>query len=92
MDTGTAPAVTAPRPAATKVTLGLDSALTSDQVVAVTYVDTTSGDDSAAVQDALGNDAANFTTGEGDVFAVANAVGTGCSVADGCYVVPRTGA
>ena len=88
VDTGTAPAVSSATASGDKVTLGLDSALTSDQAATVTYVDATSGDDSAAVQDAAGNDAANFTTGEGDVPDVANAVGTGCSVADGCYVVP----
>ena len=43
------------------MTLGLDSALTADQVVSVMYVDATSSNDSAAVQDAVGNDAADFT-------------------------------
>ena len=84
---GTAPAVSSATATGNRVTLGLDSALTSDQVVAVTYADVTSGDDAVAVQDTAGNDAANFTTGEGSVPAVANAVGTGCSVADGCYLV-----
>ena len=84
---GTAPAVSTATASGDKVTLGLGSALTSGQVVTVTYVDATLGDDAVAVQDAAGNDAANFTTGEGDVPAVANAVGTGCSLVDGCYVV-----
>ena len=87
VDTGTAPTVSTATASGDTVTLGLASALTSDQVVTVTYVDATSGDDAAAVQDAAGNDAANFTTGEGDVPAVTNAVGTGCSLVDGCYVV-----
>ena len=43
------------------LTLGLASALTSDQVVTVAYVDATAGDDAAAVQDAAGNDAVTFT-------------------------------
>ena len=87
VDTGTAPAVSSATASGNSLTLGLDSALTSAQSVMVTYVDATSGNDAVAVQDAVGNDAANFTTGEGSVPAVANAVGTGCSVADGCYVV-----
>ena len=85
VDTGTAPAVSSATVSGNKVTLGLDSALTADQAVTVTYADATPGDDSAAVQDALGNDAANFTTGEGSVPAVG--YGTGCFVADGCYLV-----
>ena len=87
VDTGTAPTVSTATASGDTVTLGLASALTSGQVVTVAYVDATAGDDSAAVQDAAGNDAANFTTGEGDVPAVSNAVGTGCSLVDGCYVV-----
>ena len=87
VDTGTAPAVSTATASGHLLTLGLASALTSDLVVTVTYVGATSGDDAVAVQDAAGNDAANFTTGEGEVPAVVNAVGTGCSVVDGCYVV-----
>ena len=87
MVTGTAPAVSAATASGNSVTLGLASALTSGQVVTVAYVDATSGNDAAAVQDAAGNDAANFTTGAGEVPAVSNAVGTGCSFADGCYLV-----
>ena len=81
VDTGTAPAVSTATASGNSVTLGLASALTSDQVVTVTYTDATSGNDAAAVQDAAGNDAANFTQ------TVSNAVGTGCSFADGCYLV-----
>ena len=88
VDTGTAPAVSSATASGDKVTLALASALTSDQAATVTYVDATSGNDDDAIQDAAGNDAANFTTGEGDVPDVANAVGAGCSLADGCYVVP----
>ena len=62
VDTGTAPAVsTVNDPEGNTLTFGLASALTSDQVVTVTYVDATLGDDALAVQDAAGNDAANFT-------------------------------
>ena len=88
VDTGTAPTISTATAIGDTVTLGLASAVTSSQAVTVTYVDATSGDDAVVVQDAAGNDAANFTTGEGDVPAVANAVGTGCSLVDGCYVVP----
>ena len=79
---GTAPAVTGASATGDSVTLGLGSALTSDQAVTVAYIDPSQADDAVAVQDAAGNDAANFTR------TVANAVGTGCSVVDGCYVVP----
>ena len=85
---GTAPAVNTATATGNFVTLALASALTSDQVVTVAYTKATLGNDAAAVQDAAGNDAVNFTTGAGEVPAVANAVGTGCSVTDGCYVVP----
>ena len=78
---GTAPAVSTATASGNSVTLGLASALTSDQVVTVAYTDATSGNDAAAVQDAAGNDADTFTQ------TVANAVGTGCSIVDGCYVV-----
>ena len=61
VDTGTAPTVSTATASGDTVTLGLASALTSDQAVTVAYVDATSGDDAAAVQDAAGNDAANFT-------------------------------
>ena len=87
VDTGTAPAVSTATASGDAVTLGLASAVTSSQAVTVAYVDATSGDDPVAVQDAAGNDAANFTTGEGGVLAVSNAIGTGCSLVDGCYVV-----
>ena len=42
------------------------------QTVVITYTDPTSGNDARAIQDALGNDAASFTTGVGDVPAVVN--------------------
>ena len=42
------------------------------QTVIVTYTDPTSGDDTNAIQDEAGNDAASFTTGEDDVPAVTN--------------------
>ena len=87
VDTGTAPTISTATASGNSVTLGLAGALTSDQVVTVAYVDATSGNDAAAVQDAAGNDAANFTTGEGDAPAVSNAVGTGCSIVAGCYLV-----
>ena len=61
VDTGTAPVVSSATASGYWVTLGLDSALTADQVVSVMYVDATSSNDSAAVQDAVGNDAADFT-------------------------------
>ena len=41
------------------------------QAVTVTYTDPSGGDDDDALQDA-GNDAADFTTGEGGVPAVVN--------------------
>ena len=42
------------------------------QIVKVKYTDPTSGDDTKAIQDAAGNDAADFTTGEDGVPAVTN--------------------
>ena len=42
------------------------------QTVIVTYTDPTAGNDEIAIQDEAGNDAASFTTGEGDVPAVTN--------------------
>ena len=42
------------------------------QTVKIVYTDPTGGDDTRAIQDAAGNDAADFTTGEGDVPAVTN--------------------
>ena len=87
VDTGTAPTVSTATASGDTVTLGLASAVTSGQAVTVAYIDPTLGNDDAAVQDSVGNDAVSFTTGEGDVPAVSNAVGTGCSVVDGCYLV-----
>ena len=74
VNTGTAPAVNSATASGDKVTLGLAGALTSRQAVTVTYTDPMSDDDDDAVQDVVGNDAETFTTGEGDVPAVANAV------------------
>ena len=42
------------------------------QSVTVSYTDPSAGDDDAAIQDTLGNDAASFTTGEDGVPAVVN--------------------
>ena len=42
------------------------------QVVVITYTDPTTGDDTLAIQDAAGNDAASFTTGMNSVPAVIN--------------------
>ena len=42
------------------------------QDVVVTYIDPTTGDDTSAIQDAAGNDAATFTTGMSGVAAVTN--------------------
>ena len=42
------------------------------QVVVVTYTDPTAGDDTRAIQDTSGNDAATFTTGMSGVAAVTN--------------------
>ena len=87
VDTGTAPAVSTAAATGNLVTLALASAFTSDAVVTVTYTDATAGNDTAAVQDAAGNDADTFTTGSGSVPAVVNRVGTSCPGVAGCYVV-----
>ena len=52
--------------------LSLDPLIYQGQTVTVTYTDPTSGDDASAIQDAAGNDAASFTTGEDGVPAVTN--------------------
>ena len=53
----------------------LSPAITHGQVVTVSYIDPTTGDDTTAViQDAAGNDAASFTTGSGGVPTVVNNV------------------
>ena len=49
-----------------------DRTIYQGQAVTVTYTDPTTGDDAAVIQDAAGNDAASFTTGQGGVPAVAN--------------------
>ena len=43
------------------VALGLDSAVTADQDVSVTYTDPTAGNDTYAIQDPAGNDASSLT-------------------------------
>ena len=50
----------------------LSSFIRQGQKVIVTYTDPTSGNDTAAIQDEAGNDAADFTTGEDDFPAVTN--------------------
>ena len=52
--------------------LQLSTAIRQHQAVVVTYTDATSGDDTAAIQDTAGNDAATFTTGMDGVPAVTN--------------------
>ena len=53
----------------------LSPAIKYGQTVTVSYIDPTTGDDTAAVlQDAAGNDVASFTTGSGGVPAVVNNV------------------
>ena len=52
--------------------LQLSTAIRQRQAVVVTYTDATSGDDTAAIQDTAGNDAATFTTGMDGVPAVTN--------------------
>ena len=47
-------------------------AIFQGQAVVVTYTDPTAGDDTAAIQDVAGNDAATFTTGMNSVPAVTN--------------------
>ena len=44
----------------------------SGQAVVVAYADPTGGDDAKAIQDTVGNDTPDFTTGAGDVPAVTN--------------------
>ena len=59
----------------TDVTLTLASgspAIKSGQAVTVAYTDPTAGDDSKAVQDTAGNDAASFTVGPGERVTVTN--------------------
>ena len=52
--------------------LQLSTAIRQGQAVVVTYTDPTSGDDTNAIQDTAGNDAATFTTGMDGVPAVTN--------------------
>ena len=49
---------------------GFSPTIKAGQTVTVTYTDANAGDDTAAIQDLAGNDAAGFTTGEDGVPAV----------------------
>ena len=51
---------------------GLSPVIKVGQVVVVSYMDPTTGDDTVALQDATGNDVTSFTTGQGGVPAVTN--------------------
>ena len=53
-------------------TLNLSPPILMDQTVTVSYTDPTTGDDTAAIQDVAGNDAASFTTGADGAPAVTN--------------------
>ena len=52
--------------------IGLSPAIEYGQTVVVSYSDPTTGDDTTAIEDAVGNDVASFTTGSGGVPAVIN--------------------
>ena len=58
--------------AATSFALSVSPRIYQGQTVTVTYDDPTAGNDANALQDAAGNDAADFTTGEDDAPAVTN--------------------
>ena len=58
--------------AATSFALSVSPRIYQGQTVTVTYDDPTAGNDANALQDAAGNDAADFTTGEDGVPAVTN--------------------
>ena len=58
--------------AATTFALSVSPRIYQGQTVIVTYDDPTAGNDANALQDAAGNDAADFTTGEDGVPAVTN--------------------
>ena len=51
---------------------GFSRTIKQGQTVTVTYTDPTTGNDAAAIQDEVGNDAATFTTGKAGVPAVVN--------------------
>ena len=71
LDFGTVEALTAPD--AYLVTLaGLSPQVRRGQTAVVTYTDPSANDDTAAIQDDDGNDAASFTTGSDDIPAVTN--------------------
>ena len=54
------------------ISFRLSPAIAQGQTVTVSYIDPSGGDDANAIQDAAGNDAADFTTGEDGVPAVVN--------------------
>ena len=55
-----------------RVKITVSPVVRQGQAVVVAYADPTAGDDANAIQDALGNDAASFTTGFGGAVAVNN--------------------
>ena len=57
----------------TLVPLAVSPDIRRGQTVVVSYTDPSAGDDANAIQDALGNDTATFTTGSGGVPPVTNA-------------------
>ena len=59
-------------PANRRLVLSFSTAIERGQTVVVTYTDPTTGDDANVVEDAAGNEAATFTTGQGGVVAVTN--------------------
>ena len=63
-------------PESGRLALSFSTAIEAGQLVVVTYTDPTTGDDENVVEDAAGNEAATFTTGEDGVVAVTNKVGT----------------
>ena len=85
VDEGTAPMVTSVSASGPAIVLTLDSALTAAQagLLTLTYTDP---DDADVIQDAAGNDAATFTTGQDGVPAIAGL--TACPDETGCFVVP----
>ena len=57
---------------ADQLTITLSGFIVQGQAVTVTYTDPTDGDDAVALQDALGNETATFTTGKNGVPVVTN--------------------
>ena len=52
--------------------ISVSTLIAQGQAVVVAYADPTGGDDAKAIQDTVGNDTPDFTTGSGDVPAVTN--------------------